>query len=112
MEGLSHLSLCKGGLEGKFTPVSVSGMRKRREFEEVLPNGRANREPTGEKQKGETRSPFYQFSQICLLVLPYSALAVSAPIARAYFLPEKRISFSDFLPSLLTVVTAELRSGV
>lgn len=43
---------------------------------------------------------------------PYSALAVSAPIARAYFLPEKRISFSDFLPSLLTVVTAELRSGV
>jgi hypothetical protein len=73
---------------------------------------RAKKEPSAKKQKGELRSPFYQFSQMCLLVLPYSALAVSAPIARAYFLPEKRISFSDFLPSLLTVVTAELRSGV
>src|SRR5713226_3498260 len=48
--------------------------------------------------------------QTYLLPAPASALADSSPIASAYFLPEKRISFSDLLPSPLSFVTAALLS--
>jgi len=64
------------------------------------------------KKRGSSCSPLPRVTPIYLLVSPDSAWAVCEPIANAYFLPEKRISFSDLWPSGLNTVTAESRFGV
>jgi len=112
VEGLSHLSLCKGGLEGDLRRFLFQDAEAwSRDFAREWANGACKKRTIDEESKRGDTLPFLS-ALTKSAWWPYSALAVSAPIARAYFLPEKRISFSDFLPSLLTVVTAELRSGV
>src|SRR5580698_6564835 len=60
-----------------------------------------------QKKNGERALPIFLFSGLPYLELPMSAFADSSPTAMAYFLPLKRISDSDLLPSPLFLSRVE-----